>query len=116
MTKRRSLVAGIKPPSKSDQKKERAFVFGKDRPAKEKKSATVPAIEPEPAVATSKPESAIVRTEGKSPVTTRIRSDLAEALKRASLERQLAKVRPSSIQDILEVALEPWLRDHGYLK
>lgn len=51
----------------------------------------------------------------RSPLTTRIRDDMAKALKRASLERQLAGTEPSTLQDILEEAIEPWLRQHGYL-
>ena len=49
------------------------------------------------------------------PLTTRVRADFAAALKRASLERQLDGVIPNTLQDILEEALEPWLRSNGYL-
>ena len=49
------------------------------------------------------------------PLTTRIRTDYATALKRASLERQLSGTVPNTLQDILEEALEPWLRSNGYL-
>jgi hypothetical protein len=49
------------------------------------------------------------------PISTRMRSDFAVALKRASLERQLAAVEPNTLQDILEEAIEPWLRTNGYL-
>ena len=52
---------------------------------------------------------------GRVPFTTRLRTDLAQALKRASLERQLQGVLPNTVQDIFEEALEPWLRDKGYL-
>jgi hypothetical protein len=38
-----------------------------------------------------------------------------QALKRASFERQLQGVEPNSMQDIVEEALTPWLRKHGYL-
>lgn len=48
-------------------------------------------------------------------VSTRMREDFAKALKRASLERQMDGVHPHTLQDILEEALEPWLREHGYL-
>ncbi len=44
-----------------------------------------------------------------------MRGDLAKALKRASLERQLNGEYPNSLQDILDEALEPWLRNKGYL-
>lgn len=50
------------------------------------------------------------------PFTSKLRQDWAHALKRASLERQLGGERPHEIQEILEAALEPWLRAHGYLK
>jgi len=52
----------------------------------------------------------------RTPLTTRIRTDFATALKRASLERQLSGTVPNTLQDILEEALEPWLRSNGYLK
>lgn len=51
----------------------------------------------------------------RAPISTRIRADYAAALKRASLERQLKGVEPNTLQDILEQAIEPWLRSHGYL-
>ena len=52
--------------------------------------------------------------QSRSPISTRIRSDFAAALKRASLERRLAGTHPHTVQDILEEALEPWLRTNGY--
>ncbi len=53
--------------------------------------------------------------EARSPLTTRLRSDVAEALKRASLERQLNGQSPWQVQDILDEALAPWLRANGHL-
>jgi hypothetical protein len=50
------------------------------------------------------------------PITTRIRGDFARALKRASLERQLSGVEPSTLQDMLEEAIEPWLRSNRLLR
>ncbi len=55
-------------------------------------------------------------TSRRTSVTTRIREDLASALKRASLERQLKGIEPSAVQDILDEALEPWLKANGYLQ
>jgi hypothetical protein len=49
------------------------------------------------------------------PISTRIRGDFAAALKRCSLERQLNGTEPNTLQDILEEAIEPWLKTHGYL-
>jgi hypothetical protein len=40
----------------------------------------------------------------------------AAALKRASLERQLNSVEPNTLQDILEQAIEPWLKSNGYIR
>jgi hypothetical protein len=44
-----------------------------------------------------------------------MREDFAKALKRASLERQLKGLEPNTLQDILEEAIEPWLRTNGYI-
>ena len=54
-------------------------------------------------------------TVSRVPFTTRVRADFSAALKRASLQRQLDGEVPNTLQDILEEALEPWLRSHGYL-
>ncbi len=52
---------------------------------------------------------------GLIPVTVRLRPEIAGALKRASLERQLEGEEIFSQQDLVESALEPWLRDEGFL-
>ncbi|MBL8879296.1 MAG: hypothetical protein JNG88_09275 [Phycisphaerales bacterium] len=49
------------------------------------------------------------------PLSTRVDPDVAAALKRASLERKLHGIEPNSLRDIMEEALAPWLRAHGYL-
>jgi len=49
------------------------------------------------------------------PLSTRMRGDFAKALKKASLERQLEGMTPNTLQDILEEAVEPWLKSNGYL-
>jgi hypothetical protein len=94
MGERRPLVAGIRPAE--ERVVEEAFVFGKTP-------------EPIPANAPSPP----TRTRVK--LTTQVRADLAAALKRASLQRQLAGEAQSAVQEIVEAALEPWLHDRGYL-
>jgi len=53
---------------------------------------------------------------GRVPVGARVRTELAAALKRASLERQLQGIQPNSVQEILEESLELWLLKHGHLK
>lgn len=92
MAERRSLVAGL--PTEPTNAAERDFVY-RDRPA---------AAKPAPITQVTR-----------SPFTTRLRDDYAKALKRASLERQIAGVTPNKLQHILEEALGPWLRDNGYL-
>ena len=54
-------------------------------------------------------------TPGLIPVNVRIRPDVARALKTASLDRQMRGVDPHSKREIVEEALEPWLRSEGYL-
>lgn len=49
------------------------------------------------------------------PVTVRLRPEIASALKRASLERQLNGVETYTQQDIVEEALLPWLKAEGLL-
>lgn len=105
MTDRRTLIDGLKPTAPT---REEAFVYGQ-KPSVESASAGLVPPVPPPSPPTS-------TRQGRSPVSTRIRSDYAEALKRASLERQLKGETPYTVQDILEVALEPWLTQHGYLK
>jgi hypothetical protein len=96
MAERRSLTEGIKPITPPvDPQREQEFIQAA------KSNATRPA-------ATS-PFSRV-------PISTRIRSEYAEALKRASLERQLNKVEPNTLQDILEQAIEPWLKNNGYIR
>lgn len=62
-----------------------------------------------------KPKPSKVQPVGLIPVTVRLRPEVAGALKRASLERQLTGEELFTQQEIVEQALEPWLRDEGYL-
>lgn len=110
MAERRSLVEGIKPAMIDRSLEERFVQTGKaDLPP--------PAAAPSVSVA-AEPRDGKGRaatTMSRVPLTTRIRADYAAALKRASLERQLHGVVPSTLQDILEEALQPWLHANGYL-
>jgi hypothetical protein len=102
MTERRPLTEGLNPTRHSntsvDPQLEREFVHGSKAI---EKTTTMPA--------TSSPFSRV-------PVSTRIRQEFAAALKRASLERQLNGVEPNTLQDILEQAIEPWLKHNGYIR
>ena len=94
MAERRSLAEGLKAtPPPIDSGKEKQFVYNGKEPAAPANTATLSRV----------------------PISTRIRADYAAALKRASLERQLKAVEPNTLQDILEEAIEPWLRSNGYL-
>jgi hypothetical protein len=100
MTDRRSLIEGLKEtPSPINTGVEKQFVY-RDKPAAT--NNTVAAIQPTP-------------TMNRVPISTRMREDFAKALKRASLERQLKGIEPNTLQDILEEAIEPWLKSNGYL-
>jgi hypothetical protein len=95
MADRRTLTEGIgqKMPPPMDPATERAFVHSGGAAA-----------------------SVVVATAFRRvPITTRIREDFAKALKRASLERQLSGQEPSAMLEIIEQAIEPWLRANGYL-
>jgi hypothetical protein len=105
MAERRTLIDGLKNPAPPvDPQMEKAFVFG-GKPSAQAESAVQPLTSPQPAAAMP----------SRVPISTRMRSDFATGLKRASLERQLGGVEPNTLQDILEEAVEPWLRAHGYL-
>lgn len=52
---------------------------------------------------------------GLIPVTVRLKPEIAGALKRASLERELEGEDVFTQQDLVEQALEPWLQKHGFI-
>ena len=94
MADRRTLTEGLKAtPPPIDTGKERDFVFAGKESVHTGGTTTL----------------------GRTPISTRVRTDFAIALKRASLERQLKAVEPNTLQDILEEAIEPWLKANGYL-
>jgi hypothetical protein len=96
MAERRSLIDGLKDtPPPMDAGVEKEFVYGKT-PAPVTTAVAAPTI-------------------NRVPISTRLREDIAKALKRASLERQLGGIEPNTLCDILEQAVEPWLKSNGYL-
>jgi hypothetical protein len=121
MVKRRSLADGLENTPKADPEVEKAFVLKAKKPnptptKKPVKPKSQPA-EPAPIVAPeAQSEQSPEQITGRSPLSTRLRSDIGAALKRASLERELDKLFPHTVQDILELVLEPWLKQNGYLK
>ena len=103
MAKRRTLADSLKANPQESRAVEEQFVYG------EKPEASVPPTIPEPTAVRA--ATRVTRV----PFTTRLRVDIAEAVKTASLKRQLQGIEPSQVQEILESALEPWLRANGYL-
>lgn len=107
---RRSLVEGLSAaPVAVDPGLEKQFVFAHKATSPE--PVTRSKAEDEP----SAPQPAQSSLVSRVPFTTRLRADYAEALKLASLQRQISKIKPNTLQDILEEALEPWLKKNGYL-
>jgi hypothetical protein len=106
---RRSLVEGLTASSNVDRTVEHQFVFAG------KQKATDPVGPDAPTTQAKEAKAQLANPVTRTPLTTRIRADYAAALKRASLERQLSGTTPNTLQDILEEALEPWLRTNGYL-
>src|SRR6185437_9303819 len=100
MAERRPLVQGLKSEAAPERAAEEEFIYGK---------------KPKPPAAADLVDARKVTPIHRVPFTTRMREEFARALKRASLERQLEGIEPCQVQDILESALEPWLRANGYL-
>ncbi|MBS0265373.1 MAG: hypothetical protein JSS02_25790 [Planctomycetes bacterium] len=109
MKERRSLVEGVRPGTQpadpARDQAERDFVWG------EKERGAAPVAQTTPTTSTSP----TTPTVNRSQFSTRLRTDFSAALKRASLERQLNGIEPHTLQDILEQAIEPWLKSNGYL-
>jgi hypothetical protein len=120
---RRPLSSRVNVVPNADPEAVRRFVTGDPPPAL---PTTIPDSAPPTSedrspspvmLATPRPraKAAGVLPVGLIPVTVRLRAEIAGALKRASLERQLGGVAVFTQQELVEAALEPWLRRHGYL-
>lgn len=102
MAERRSLSEGLKATPQVDTAVVEDFVYDRKPTNGTRPVAKPEALPPVPNL-------------NRVPLSTRVRDDFAKALKRASLERQLKGVEPNTLQDILEEAIEPWLKTNGYL-
>jgi hypothetical protein len=131
MAERRALIEGLKNLDENiDPDLAEQFLYERKPRQSAKKSApaskAMPSEHKEPAVTQPLPQSVVVAAQaaapspltgvGRVPVGARVRTELAAALKRASLERQLQGIQPNSVQEILEESLELWLLKHGHLK
>lgn len=120
MTSRRKLVEGLTPADPKQQEREKEFVYGPD----DESAGTPPAVENADAAPTQEisslvsqqPQGVLPQYAGRVPITTRTRPEIASAVKRAALTRQLDGVSPFTVQDIVEEALELWLLTNGYIQ
>lgn len=111
MKDRRALVDGLPTSMRIDRSVEEEFVFAGKSNGPEPIRSQPAALPSEPVTGGKQAANPVSRL----PLTTRVRSDFALALKRASLQRQLNGGFPNTVQEILEDALESWLRSNGYL-
>jgi len=131
MAERRALIEGLKNLDENiDPDLAEQFLYERKSHQSAKKSAPASNAaprEPEvPPAVSPLPQSVVAAAQvsapspltgvGRVPVGARVRTELAAALKRASLERQLQGIQPNSVQEILEESLELWLLKHGHLK
>jgi hypothetical protein len=129
MAERRALIEGLKKLDENiDPDLAEQFLYERKPRQSAKKSTPAPnlaAREPEEPPATPPlPQSVIEAAQvpasspltgiGRVPIGARVRTELAVALKRASLERQLQGIQPFAVQDILENAIELWLLKNGH--
>ncbi len=124
MAERKPLTAGLAiVPSGTDQEEVRAFVSQQPR-EKQQQTTTSEIIVSESADEgeyvheNQHAKRRIPKTAGPVgliPVTVRLRPEVAAALKRASLERQLSGAKPNTQQEIVEQSLKPWLKKEGVL-
>lgn len=104
MTERRRLTAAVHSVPNADPDVVRAFVTQEKPPA---------AVVNEPPI-TLTPVTKIFQPIGLIPITVRLSPEIAGALKRASLERQLAGEEFFSQQEIVQRALKDWMAENGH--
>ena len=143
MAERRSLAAGIDGIGGVDPMQARAFILQEKSKTEEAKPQPLRAIPNDAGVemkvehaaelanggeggssatprrtkasGTKRPDTSRLLATLLVPVTVRLRPEIAGALKRASLERQLNGITMFTQQDIVEEALLPWLQAEGLL-
>lgn len=128
MAERRPLAAAVNSYANADPDQVRAFITqeprrepeqaaaGTDRlgTAEKERGQAAPIRKPASTRNTKKKPTRL-QPVGLIPVTVRLRPEIAGALKRASLERQLAGEETFTQQELVESALEPWLIEEGYI-
>ena len=127
MTARRPLTAGLNTPDVLNEDLVRAFVKQEpvpvDPPKAEPVELSVLVSQPDAPKSSESSDSRRPKKKSRNnvvpigliPVTVRLRPEIAGALKRASLERQLNGESLFTQQELVEQVLEPWLKREGYL-
>lgn len=109
MAERRTLSQRVHSPVHTNPEAVRAFVTQEpqDTPVVGPPSPPTPPSSPTPLPTTNN-----AFPVGLIPITVRLSPEIAGALKRISLERQLARADYFSQQEIVERALKAWLQQH----
>jgi len=124
MAERRALLEGLANLEDIDPDQAEEFInTGKTRKAA-RTSARAPEATKQATAQPPLPQSIVAAAQvsapslltgvGRVPIGARVRTELAVALKRASLERQLQGIQPFAVQEILESAVELWLVKNGH--
>ena len=124
MAKRRSLDDALTPEqaaflnAETPAKAKATNPKSKPTPKKETSTMTRPAVKRQeefPATASPAPSSAApIAVAGNGAINARIDPQITTALLRASVERRIQGVAPSTQRDIIAEALSAWLKKNGY--
>lgn len=127
MTERRALTEGLTASTQTvDPEVARAFVFqGKvpktdqqeqrSTPSSAAATSTGDVLRATAPVSAASPATRGPTAPARAPVSTRLRADYAQLLKRVSLERQLTGREPHTLIDIFEESLGTWFAANGYI-
>ncbi len=116
MATRRSLSTAMQTKPDFDEETAAAFVLQKNSmTAQETREVDVLNADPAGETTSETKRKTFLAPVGLVPVTVRLQPHIAGALKRASLERELSGEAMHTQQEIVSRALEPWLKQEGFL-
>lgn len=115
MAERRPLAAAVNSFAGADPAEVRAFVTQERRSDPSEHKAKYAANTMHGVQTPVSRKQSRLQPVGLIPITIRLRPEIAGALKRASLERQLRGEDVFTQQQLVENVLEPWLIDEGYI-
>lgn len=112
--KRRPLGDALTPDEQEFLDRGAAKPAARKRPPKKQKETspmnTSAALKESPPPVSPRP------TQADYALNTRIMADISDGLLRATTDRKLRRLEASNIRDIVEEAMEAWLKRNGYLK